>query len=237
MLRVPGFQRQISRREALLALGLTAVAGRTGWSAEVAVPTDVDRIEEDWYLQVGEPDPDNDSPQILSVISPFATTDGPHAIFEINHCTQPDYFGGGMQLQRWAGQEQCRAMTRTINSGVLSIPSEVVTYTARMALSGGKLTYSIENGSSQTWGAFGGNVPYSLSVSTELTSLSGYKPAFSVSESKVAYGSHRVKMFKIKKIRYYRLGSVIAEDSTERVVHQYDASSSDAAIPVTAETP
>lgn len=237
MLSRPVFQSQLSRREALLSLALVAVASRTAWSAEVAVPANVDRIEEDWYLQIGEPDAENDSPQILSVVSPFGSTDGQHAIFEINHCTQPDYSAGGMQLQRWSGPERCAAMTRTINSGVLSIPSEEVTYTTRMSLSNGKLTYSIENGNSQTWGAFGGNVPYNLSVWTTLTTLSGYSPDFSVSESKVAYGSHRVKMFKIKKIRYYWHGDVVAEDSTERVVHQYDATSSEASTPVTAETP
>lgn len=238
MLRVPAFASgPLHRRLAVLSVALVALTVQLGWSEDVAVPANVDRIEEDWYLQIGEPDTDSDSPQILSVISPIASNTGEHAIFEVNHCTQPDYFAGGMQLQRWSGPDTCAAMTRTINSGVLAIPSEEITYTTRMSLSAGKLNYSIENGKSQTWGPFGGSIPYNLSVSSQLSTLSGYKPDFSVSESKVAYGSHRVQTFKIKEIRYYWQGQLVAKDSTERVVHQYDATSSDASTPVTSTTP
>lgn len=224
MLRVPGLTRGLTRhRLTMLSVALVAIVSQSGWSTDIAVPAVVDRIEEDWYLLVGEPDPDNDSPQILNVISPLASNSGEHAIFEVNHCTQPDYSAGGMQLQRWSGPDTCAAMTNTINSGVLAIPSEVITYTARMSLFAGKLKYSIENGQSQTWGPFGGTVPYNLSVSSSLSTLSGYRPEFSVSQSMVAYGSHRVKTFKITQIRYYSQGVLVAKDTTERVVHQYDA--------------
>lgn len=238
MLRVPDASRSLTRhRLTMLSLVLVAVATQSGWSTDVAVPTEVDRIEEDWSLLLGEPDVENDSPQILNVISPFGTTEGEHAIFELNHCTQPEYLSGGLQLQRWTGPDTCVATTRTIDRGTLAIPSEEITYTMRMTLSDGNLYYSVRNGTSQTWGTFGDYGQYRLSVPTAATTLSGYRPDFSATESKVAFGSHRVKTFKIKQIRYYALGKLIATDSTERVVHQYDAASVEATIPVTAEAP
>lgn len=238
MFRVPGLTRGLTRhRLTMLSVALVAIVSQSGWSTDVAVPAVVDRIEEDWSLVLGEPDAENDSPQILNVISPFGTTEGEHAIFELNHCTQPEYLSGGLQLQRWTGPDTCVATTRTIDRGTLAIPSEEITYTMRMTLSDGKLYYSVRNGVSQTWGTFGEYGQYRLSVPTAATTLSGYRPDFSATESKVAFGSHRVKSFKIKQIRYYSLGQLVATDSTERMVHQYDATSVEATIPVTEESP
>lgn len=238
MLRVPGFARSLARhRLAMLSVALFALVSQSGWSTDVAVPAVVDRIEEDWYLLIGEPDVENDSPQILNVISPFATTEGAHAIFELNHCTQPEYLSGGLQLQRWTGPDTCVATTRTIDRGAMAIPAEEITYTMRMSLHDGNIYYSVRNGVSQTWGTFGTYGQYRLSAPIATTTLAGYRPDFSVAESKVAFGAHRVKTFKIKQIRYYSLGQLVATDSTERVVHQYDATSPEATIPVADETP
>lgn len=34
------------------------------------------RVEEDWYIQIGTPEPKADSPQITTVIAPAQTLDG-----------------------------------------------------------------------------------------------------------------------------------------------------------------
>jgi hypothetical protein len=49
----------------------------------------VTKVEEDWELQVATPDPDGNAPQVITVISPNATIDAVHAVFELNHITQP----------------------------------------------------------------------------------------------------------------------------------------------------
>src|SRR4051794_29185439 len=63
----------------------------------------ITRVEEDWRIEFGSPDPETNAPQVIMTISPWANLDGPHAVFEVNHKTQPNYSAGGLQLQRWNG--------------------------------------------------------------------------------------------------------------------------------------
>lgn len=202
---------------------------------ETAVPALVDRIEEDWHLVVGDPDPEADSPQILNVMSPLATIQDEHAVFEINHVTQPEYTSGGLQLQRWMGPEHCVDFTPVPDYGTFACPGEEVRYTLRMSIRDSILYYSVRNGSSQTWGSFGSPGQIWLAVPTSLKTLSRYSPDFSASESKVAFGTHRVEKFERTEIRYYWQGQVVAKDQTPAVVHEYHPQSLEASIPVTAE--
>ena len=56
------------------------------------------RIEEDWYVKIGTPDPYSDSPQITSVIAPSWSLWGRYAVFDMNCATQPGFSSGGVQL-------------------------------------------------------------------------------------------------------------------------------------------
>ncbi len=69
-------------------------------------PQPIVRIEEDWFLQINNPDAGNDAPQIINVISPTSLLSDLHAILELNHSTLPDYQSGGMQLQVWKDEEE-----------------------------------------------------------------------------------------------------------------------------------
>ena len=51
-----------------------------------------------------EPSPATDSPQITIVFGPADPESQTHAVFELNHGTQPSYQAGGMQLQVWWGE-------------------------------------------------------------------------------------------------------------------------------------
>lgn len=199
------------------------------------VPELVDRIEEDWHVVVGDPDPESDSPQILNVMSPLATIQDEHAVFEINHVTQPEYSAGGLQLQRWTGPEHCVESTPVSDYGTFAQAGEDVRYTLRMSLRDSVLYYSVRNGTSQTWGSFGAPGQFRLSVGSGMKTLSRYSPAFSVSESKVAFGTHRVEKFERTEIRYYWQGQLVAKDQTPAVVHEYNPQSLEASIPVTTE--
>ena len=90
----------MKRRSFLLSsLGLTAAFAAGTHVRASTSSTDIIRVEEDWYIKVGDPDPAIDAPQIVTVFGPVDPITGTHAIFELNHGTQPDYAQGGMQLR------------------------------------------------------------------------------------------------------------------------------------------
>ena len=83
----------------------------------------------------------------------------------------------------------------------------------RLSLSDGSLTFEVVDGESQTWNTFGGE-DLSLSASTSLTSLDGYHPGLSISESQVGFAENRVTSLTLTKLIW------VTEDG---VVHEHDA--------------
>ena len=53
----------------------------------------------------------------------------------------------------------------------------------RLGVSEGLLKFSVYNGTSQTWSAFGADGRLALSVPTQMVNLNGYKPSVSITES------------------------------------------------------
>jgi hypothetical protein len=199
--------------------GLVAAA-LVAATANAAQGEDYDRIEEDWEVVIGEPSPEEEAPQILNVISPFADHTREYFVFELNHSTQPDYAKGGMQLQRWTG-ETVHSWKTSANRSQLAIPAETVTYTVRMRLIDGDLWVSARNGQSQTWGEFGTGEMYVWSP-TYMPNLNNYQTANSVANSRVGYASYRVTKFVLKEVRYYSNGELVLTDEEDRVVHEYN---------------
>jgi hypothetical protein len=185
----------------------------------VDLPVPVTKVEEDWELVLNEPSPDTVAPQITCLISPFTNCDSVYATLEMNHASLPEFSAGGLQLQVWSGEDWLTV--RDYADTALSNTGEVITWTRRMSLGAGKLTFQTTNGSSTSWGNFGGSGTFKLSITSTLASLNGYSPDFSQSQSGIGYGSQRVQSLVLKRVRYYdALGNLITEDTTERVVHQ-----------------
>jgi hypothetical protein len=205
------------RRLGLLSLLLVATLGHTAQTYDV-VP--IVRVEEDWAVEIDVPDPDGDAPQIINVISPEATADGIHAVFELNHSTQPDYVAGGMQLQLWDGGA-IAAYDDRIADSPMQITGEVVTYTMRMSLYNGYVWFSVRNGVSQTWGTFGGTSSLRISAPSDLQNLNAYNPDLSAGLSRVGFASYRVTRYVLKQVRYYSSTGLVATDTTERVAFQH----------------
>ncbi len=197
---------------ALLALSLGPA-----WAEE---PTNVSRVEEDWVLVIGEPSVDDTSPQIMSFISPTNRIDAECAVLELNHSTQPSYLDGGIQFQRWFGDfERIWRTPHTTNR--LAIPGETIQYTMRMSIESGLLKFGVRNGTSETWGTFGGTTEqWNSSVVSPYANLDAYSPAISTKYSRVGYAANRVQKFSLKEIRYYRGDELIQKDSEEKVVHE-----------------
>jgi hypothetical protein len=155
-------------------------------------------IEEHWELRLGEPDSDRSAPQTTMVMSPNQNLNGVHFLFTLNHSTVPDYHPGGMQVQLWDGEEFVEESTGSA-SGALEHSDEVVTWSQRISLNDGTLTFEIADGSSETWGAFGGD-GLTVSTSSSLNSLNGYRPGVSINESQVSYAENRVVSLTLTKL-------------------------------------
>lgn len=202
---------------AFLALTLGPV-----WAVE---PTDVSRVEEDWVLVIGEPSIDDTSPQIISFISPTQRIDAECAVLELNHSTQPDYLDGGVQFQRWFGDFE-RIWRTPHTSNRLAIPGETIKYTMTMRIENGLLRFGVRNGTSETWGTFGGTTEqWNSSVVSPYSNLDAYSPAISTKYSRVGYAANRVQKFSLKEVRYYRGDELLQKDTGEKIVHETPAES------------
>lgn len=180
----------------------------------------ITRIEEDWRVVIGVPDPEANAPQIVTAMSSTGQLADVHALFELNHASLPDYTAGSMQLQMWSG-EQNLDFRNAPKYGALGTANEVITYTMRMEIDGNNIRFEVDHGHSTTWGEFGGQGYLKSTVPTVQTSFTQYDPAVSVANSRVAFAKHCVKSFVMKRIRYYDAsGNLVNVDWTDRVVYQ-----------------
>jgi hypothetical protein len=191
-------------------LGKCSVAAAAGTSATVAV-------EEDWELVVGEPDPDTLAPQATVVISPIGNPDAVYVALDLNHHSQFEFSSGGLQLQLWSNNQPLQTANSHAN-GRLQKNNETISWTQRMSVESGNLTFAVVNGNSDTWGSFGGGGELSIAVGTSLSDLSGYTPDVSVQNSGIGFASNRVKSLTLKKVRRIDATGNVVEDSTEHVV-------------------
>lgn len=178
--------------------------------------TTIVKIEEDWELRVGVPDANSNSPQVSIVMSPCTSLNSWHTTIEFNHRTEPYVCGGGVHLQLWNGA------TIADDKGwgefkCLNKSEDFVRWTQVMEVHDGQLKVSIQNGSGETWGEFGGD---ELTVAAEapVYELSGYKVDTSVAESGVSLAGHRVREMVLRRVRYTMADGSVTEDTVDRTV-------------------
>ena len=210
------------RTSVLVSCALIAFAGIIGAlvvpSAAVAVEgVHVVRIEEDWELTISTPDADSVAPQVTTSISPLGHVNGLHATFELNHQTAPDFAAGGVHVHLWNGEQRLASVNHS-NNGVARTGGEVVRWTQVMSISDGHLKVEVKDGTSTTWGNFGGG-NLMASVATTLTNLDGYSPDVTVSQSGVGFAGNRVQSFKMTGVRAKLSTGQVVTDHTVRVVH------------------
>ncbi|MFH1109138.1 MAG: hypothetical protein V1790_08100 [Planctomycetota bacterium] len=210
------------------ALGLTAGALFFAFSAGSPAPAaeggpgpfaePVIRVEEDWKLDLNQPDGSVDSPQFHTIMSPYTDVDSFYAQVLWNYRETPDFTAGGVQLQSYAGESLIRR--RSMEFGQLSTSAETITWTQSLTTDGVALSFEVTNGQSTTWGTFGTNMR--ISSDANLPDLSGYSPDVSAQESCVTYGGNRVDLLVITEVRYYGVSGLLGVDNTPRVVFQLD---------------
>jgi len=213
---------KISRRRAALKLaaGFTAAAALPGIKAVFgATPLPTTRIEEDWVLVVGKPDPVNNAPLIKNVMSAQADLLGHCAFYDINYemqGTPPKLVYGGFGIEMWSPSQQWPTTVFYPGNALLRTANEKITWTQRLSLSQGTLSFGIWNGSSTTWGSASGQV-LSVSMSCPLADLSGYTSELSVAESGPTWWPDRVTSQTLKAVRYYdSSGKLVRTDSDAR---------------------
>jgi hypothetical protein len=208
----------------LLPVSLSSItSGQTDSGAtSVPVPAGAVRVEEDWEVVIKEPSPATDSPQIVIVFGPSDPTTKTHAVFELNHATQPSYLRGGMQLQCWWGEELVDYRNQHHPSD-LHNDNETITFTTATQTGSGKIQMEVLNGNSTSFGTFGGEASLQAAVNLPKADLSDFDSDYSLQHSGCGWGKNRVAKVSRKAIRYYdKQGSLAGQDTTERVIHQLD---------------
>jgi hypothetical protein len=188
------------RRTRFAVRALGAFALLASWcGASFAI--DIVAIEEHWEVEIGEPDSESSGPQVCMVMSPTGTLDGDYFVFTVNHQSDPEYVPGGLQVQQWCGENVVDS--REANAGTLHHNDETVSWIQRTELHGGALTFEVQSGESTSWGSFGDTGNLKFTIASSLTSLNGYRPAISLTESGVSFAGNRVRSLTLTKIRWF----------------------------------
>jgi len=200
----------------LCSLSLLLVASWAGTAPAESVV--VVAVEEDWELVVGTPDPNSDGPQMACTMSPLGDVESLHCMLEINHHTVPAYAPGGLQLEVWQGEKPLHER-KFPNQSLLSTPGEVVRWTQKMELNDTGLVFEVINGTSTTWGKFGGQGYLKATVESGLENLNAYDPDVSVANSGISYAANRVHSLVLRRVRLHTSTGEVLEDDTVRPVY------------------
>jgi hypothetical protein len=212
--------RSVSRRAAIrtAALALAAVPLMRGTSRGSFLPGAA-MIEEDWTLIVSNPDKVNHAPGIKMIMSTQGDLLGYSADYSINYHKEGDpatFSPGGYGIELCS---PCQDQPTTVSSTDLDLmdtPGETLSWTQRLKLSGGTLSFSLRNTSSTTWDTTSGEA-LSVSAPCTLSDLSNYDPSFSAFQSGPIWWASRVQSLVMTAVRYYdATGRLLQTDPTDR---------------------
>jgi hypothetical protein len=174
------------------------------------------QVEEDWELVVLTPDPLQDSPQISTWMSPTRNMGSEHFGLDLNHTLRNSEIGGGFQTKALRGESLIESKLHD-DSTNLHHEGEVLRWTQVMSIHGGSLYFSIKNGTSQSWGTFGGTNT-TVSLPSSLSNLNQYSHQSSLSWSGVGYASNRVGHLKLVRVRKIDSNGQIVEQSIDTAI-------------------
>jgi hypothetical protein len=186
------------------------------------------RVEEDWVAMIGEPDPATSSPQIMNFISPIQSTEGIFGLVQINHRGAPEFQDGGLQVQGWVGSWMSGSLDANKFSK-LSRSADSLRYTVAMEKVSNGIKFQLLNGRSRSWGRFA-QTPVSVVVIADEPSLEEYSPEFSVANTNVNLGAHRVELLYLTATRFKYSDDATVTDNTDRVIHRYQLNVEDIAV-------
>jgi hypothetical protein len=206
------------RRSFTRLVSLAVVAAMFGL-AGLATAQDIVRVEEDWELVLGQPDPNLCGPQVVTAMSPLANLDTTHFTLEVNHRSVPYWTAGGISMHQWNGEQRVQSYDRDDRS-VMNSENEVVRWTQYMYIeTGNKLVFEVQNGTSTTWGPFGFSGLFKVKANWNQVHINSYSPAVSIAASGSAYAGNRVQSLILKEVRLTLSDGSVLTDNTERVAH------------------
>jgi hypothetical protein len=214
-------RRLLSRRRATIEMAALAFAAAPMIRGVCRADTSsaATRIEEDWTLVIGTPNTVNHSPGVKMIMSTQGDLLGYSADYTINYHKEGDpaaFTAGGYGIELCSPNQTDPVITAGPSKDLLNTKGETLTWTQRLDLSNGKLTFSLWNGTSTTWGTNSGQI-LSVSAACTLTDLSNYDPTFSVAQSGPIWWPNRVTSLTLTEVRYYGAnGNLINTDSTDR---------------------
>lgn len=169
-------------------------------------------VEEDWQLVVAQPDVLGVGPQITTCMRPGGGSTSPFVAFDMNYREYPTFQVGGMQIQVWSDNQVIS--TSGQGSAQFQTANETITWTQRMSISNGTVSYGVNNGQSTTWGKFGqGQGLLSVSYTSTFSDMSGYSPKTSVALSGVSWEPNLASSLTLVQVRYYSNGQLVSTDT------------------------
>ena len=186
------------------------------------------RVEEDWVALIAEPDAEISSPQIMNFISPIQATSGIFGLVQVNHRGAPEFQAGGLQVQGWVGSSMSGSADANKTSK-LDRSSDNLRYTVAMEKVNNGITFQLLNGRSRKWGRFA-QTPVSVTVEVNEPSLEEYAPEFSVANTNVNVGAHRVNLLYLTATRFKYSDGATVTDNTDRVIHRYQLTVEDVSL-------
>jgi len=223
------------KRRTVVALCLTLSLSLVDSAFSQSPGSTLVRVEEDWVALVAEPDAAISSPQIMNFISPIQSTTGIFGLVQVNHRGAPEFIGGGLQVQGWIGSSMSGSADASRNS-ILNRNSDNVRYTVAMEKISQGIKFQLLNGRSRTWGNFA-TTPVSVIVTVDEPSLEDYSPEFSVANTNVNLGAHRVNLLYLTTSRSTYSDGQTVTDTTDRIVHRYQLSVEDVPLASYEENP
>ena len=179
-------------------------------------------MEEDWELVIARPNAANATPQVTTTMAPVGNLASARWLFIVNHESQPSLAAGGLEIQYWQGNSS-RFVRRSQTGTPLHVTGETITWTQVLSIDRSVLTFAVMNGSSQSWDAFGDDGSLTMSVTTGLRNLNGYRSDVSYYSSGVSgrvLAPTLVHSLVLTGIRFYAREGLISQ-STEREVVYY----------------
>lgn len=192
---------KLKRRFCALSVPGALCVLAAAWNGNSACGADIVLIEEQWRLEIGEPDVDLCAPQVSMAFSATGGLEGEFFVFTLNHWGEPEFSPGGLQLQRWC-DGGCVSTVQARPNSLLDHDNDVIRWTQRVSLSQGNLKFEIRDGQSQTWNNFGQGDQLAFEHPTSLTRLNTYKPAVSLEESGIGFGGNRVGGLVLERIHW-----------------------------------
>ena len=201
-----------------IALMMLVTLNQSASASELPEP-EIVRVEEDWVAYIQNPDFASGAPQIANVISPTRSTESAFGIVELNHGSAPNFKSGGYQVQSWiGGTNHDYAFSQETN--VLRTDYDKLEYTVAMERTESALKFILKDGKSRTWGRFARTGISAMTPAFNVT-LKDYDPQFSVDNTTINVGAHRVELMFQKEVRYYTAEGLQRTDTTPRVLHRF----------------